>query len=190
MASDKQVSITIEGADTSGKKTSTKIPYINPNISDTTMKEFAEKCAALSSDTYIGTIKTTEEDITNGGSSTLEEAGYTFWTNDSDTMPAGYIPLNNYSGEELTYELQIVSKYGRGTDSGVQQLTFSGKKPKGTELRLWNGKFMCEFTGTTYAEGAESTLQQLQVHIAPTATAKGATLYLYFDSPDENMEAI
>lgn len=66
MANDIKVSITIEGTDTAGKKTSTKIPYINPTISDDTMKEFAEKCAELSADTYIGTTKTTEEDITNG----------------------------------------------------------------------------------------------------------------------------
>ena len=66
MASNVKVSLTIEGADTSGKKTSTKIPYVNPKISDDTMKTFAEKCAALSTDTHTATLKTTEEDITTG----------------------------------------------------------------------------------------------------------------------------
>lgn len=70
MANETRVSLTIEGADASGKKSSTKIPYINPTISNETMKDFAEKCAALSNDTYIGTTKTTEEDITNGGKTT------------------------------------------------------------------------------------------------------------------------
>lgn len=61
----KKVTLTIEGIDQVDKKTSTKIPYINPNISDAVMKTFAQKCAALSDDTHTGTIKTVEEDITN-----------------------------------------------------------------------------------------------------------------------------
>lgn len=173
--------------DMSNKKSTKNLPYLSTSATDNQIKALVEGLNGLTTNTLTEINRVETTDITNGG---LEEAGYTFWTNDSDTMPAGYVPLDRYSGEELTYELQIVSKYGRGTDSGVQELTFSGKKPKGTELRLWNGKFMCEFTGTTYASGSESTLQQLQIHIAPTATAKGATLYLYFDSPDENMEAI
>jgi len=190
MATDVKVSLTIEGTDAEGKKSSMKIPYINPNISNETMKDFAEMCAELSTDTYTGTTKTTEEDITNGGEGGgLEDAGYTFWTNNSELMPAGVAQLSKYSGEELSFELQIVSKHGRGYYSGVEALTFSGKKPKGTELSLFNGKFLCEFTGATYdTTGQDTTLQQLQIHIAPTETAKGATLYLYFDAKEADME--
>lgn len=71
MATDTKVSITINATDGNQKKTSTKIPYVNPQTSDTVLKEFAEMCADLSSDTYVGVTKTTETDISDGGSSKL-----------------------------------------------------------------------------------------------------------------------
>lgn len=60
----KKVTLTIEGVTQADKKTSTKIPYINPNISDDVMRTFAQKCAALTDDTHTGTTKTIDEDIT------------------------------------------------------------------------------------------------------------------------------
>ena len=60
----KKVTLTLDGVDQANKKSSTKIPYINPNVSDDIMREFANKCAALSTDTHTATTKTTDEDIT------------------------------------------------------------------------------------------------------------------------------
>ena len=64
MANEKKVTLTIDGVDASNKKSSTKIPYVNPNASDEVMRTFANKCAALSTDTHTATTKTTDEDIT------------------------------------------------------------------------------------------------------------------------------
>lgn len=69
MATNTRVSLTIEGIDPNGKTSTNKIAYVNPTLSNNIMKTFAEKCNALTNDTYIGTTKTTEEDITNGGDS-------------------------------------------------------------------------------------------------------------------------
>lgn len=60
----KKVTLTIEGLDANEKKSSTKIQYVNPNASDDVMRTFANKCAALSTDTHTATTKTTDEDIT------------------------------------------------------------------------------------------------------------------------------
>lgn len=60
----KKVTLTIDGVDANEKKSSTKIQYINPNISDDVMRTFANKCAAMSTDTHTATTKTTDEDIT------------------------------------------------------------------------------------------------------------------------------
>ena len=60
----KKVTLTIDGIDASNKKSSTKIQYVNPNASDDVMRTFANKCAALSTDTHTATMKTTDEDIT------------------------------------------------------------------------------------------------------------------------------
>ena len=61
----KKVTLTIDGVDANEKKSSTKIQYVNPNIDDSVMLGFATLCAGLSTDTYTGTTKTTDEDITN-----------------------------------------------------------------------------------------------------------------------------
>ena len=60
----KKVTLTIDGIDANEKKSSTKIQYVNPNVSDDVMRTFANKCAALSTDTHTATTKTTDEDIT------------------------------------------------------------------------------------------------------------------------------
>ena len=60
----KKVTLTIDGVDANEKKSSTKIQYVNPNISDDVMRTFANKCAAISTDTHTATTKTTDEDIT------------------------------------------------------------------------------------------------------------------------------
>ncbi len=60
----KKVTLTIDGLDSNQKKSSTKIQYVNPNASDDVMRTFANKCAALSTDTHTATTKTTDEDIT------------------------------------------------------------------------------------------------------------------------------
>lgn len=60
----KKVTLTIDGIDANEKKSSTKIQYVNPNASDDVMRTFANKCAALSTDTHTATMKTTDEDIT------------------------------------------------------------------------------------------------------------------------------
>jgi len=58
-----KVSIQISSQDTSGKKQTDKISYVNPEATDAHLKEFAQKLIALTSDTYIGTTKITEESI-------------------------------------------------------------------------------------------------------------------------------
>lgn len=188
MANDVKVSLTIEGTDTTGKKTSTKIPYINPTISNETMKDFAEKCAALSDDTYVGTTKTTEEDITDGGGgSTLIDAGYTFNNDGSATTnPAGIINVQTYSGKNYMVEFNVISLAG---DNTIETATFSGLKPKGSNIVVEDGGFVLRFSkDVTYSQGTGN--YQMQIHIAATDTYKAATLYLYFYANAEDMEEI
>lgn len=193
MATDVRVSLTIEGADTSGKKTSTKIPYINPTISNETMKDFAEKCAALSADTYIGTTKTTEEDITNGGEdSDLEDVGYALTAGDTDVEVPSIIKMADWSelSVDAPWSSPLMSKYGTQTHSGAQTVTFSGLKPVNSEVKFTDGYVRIIFKGDGHVFASGNNLFQLQVHVAPTDTAKGATLYLYLQGVAEDTEAI
>lgn len=48
-----------------GEDKITNVPYINPNVSDSILKTFAEKLAALSSNSYKAAYKIVTTDITN-----------------------------------------------------------------------------------------------------------------------------
>lgn len=58
-----KVSIQVTTQDTNGKKQSDKIAYVNPEATDEQLTTFAEKLTELTSSTYIGTTKITEEAI-------------------------------------------------------------------------------------------------------------------------------
>lgn len=194
MATDVKVSLTIEGADAAGKKSSTKIPYINPNISDTTMKNFAEKCAALSNDTYIGTTKTTEEDITNGGSDDgLEDAQYAYYQVAlMDQTTAGsfvpYMDLSKVNSGPESFMCGIVSKAGTTTASAAGTISVSGYKPKSMNLTIQQNDHTVGLIkmGTTAYSSENQQLFTMRINIAATDTFKAATLYQYiFANPDD-----
>lgn len=67
---DKTVSITLNGIDSSDKKTSSKIAYVNPNLDNATLAQFGSMCADLSTDTNTSIVKTTDEDITGATTKT------------------------------------------------------------------------------------------------------------------------
>lgn len=197
MATDVKVSLTIEGTDAEGKKSSMKIPYINPKISNETMKDFAEKCAALSNDTYTGTTKTTEEDITNGGGSTLEDVGYSFYPDDSNPAtwnkaPAEFILKNTNGQSNAMFSIMLMSKLGDGYYSGAREATFTGYKPKGSTLEFASsqGIVRIKLPDNPSYSTENGDYYQLQVHIAPTEQYAEGTIYLYFFATEDDMEAI
>ena len=67
---DKTVSITLNGIDSSDKKTSSKIAYVNPNLDNATLAQFGSMCADLSTAPNSNIIKTTDEDITGATTKT------------------------------------------------------------------------------------------------------------------------
>lgn len=58
-----KVSIQVSEIDTSNKKQTEKISYVNPEATDEQLTEFAKKLVALTTNTYTGTTKITEEAI-------------------------------------------------------------------------------------------------------------------------------
>lgn len=58
-----KVSIQIATINGDAKKVTDKIPYVNPQVSDETLVEFAKKLARLTDNSYVGTTKITEEVI-------------------------------------------------------------------------------------------------------------------------------
>lgn len=58
-----KVSIQIASIDTNDKKVTDKISYVNPQATDEQLVEFAQMLTALTTDTYAGTTKITEEAI-------------------------------------------------------------------------------------------------------------------------------
>lgn len=86
----KKVTLTIDGLDANQKKSSTKIQYINPNASDDVMRTFANKCAALSTDTHTATMKTTDEDITTAATP-KPKVSVTLTTSATATLTYNYV---------------------------------------------------------------------------------------------------
>lgn len=58
-----KVSIQITSIDTNAKKTTDKISYVNPEATNEKLVEFAQALEALTTNTYAGTTKITEEAI-------------------------------------------------------------------------------------------------------------------------------
>lgn len=58
-----KTSIQITSIDTSNKKTTDKIGYVNPEATDEQLVEFAKALERLTTNTYAGTTKITEEAI-------------------------------------------------------------------------------------------------------------------------------
>lgn len=59
----KIISVEIETTDTSGKNRSTNVGYVNLEATDEQLVEFAQKIAALLTDTYVGATKITKESL-------------------------------------------------------------------------------------------------------------------------------
>ena len=58
-----KVSIEIESTTASSKKNTTTISYINPQATNSSLKEFAQMLIALTTDTYEGVTKITKESV-------------------------------------------------------------------------------------------------------------------------------
>lgn len=58
-----KVTLQITARDQDGKSTTEKIAYVNPEATDNQLKQFAQKLAALTTNTTSGLKKLTEEDI-------------------------------------------------------------------------------------------------------------------------------
>ena len=58
-----KVTIQIAAVDSNGKKITDKIPYVNPNATNEQLVNFAVMLEQLTTNSYIGTTKITEESI-------------------------------------------------------------------------------------------------------------------------------
>ena len=58
-----KISIEIESTTVASKKNTTTISYINPQATNSSLKEFAQMLIALTTDTYEGVTKITKESV-------------------------------------------------------------------------------------------------------------------------------
>lgn len=58
-----KVSIEIESVNASNKKITDKVSYVNPEATDKQLTDFAKMLESLTTNTYQGTTKITEETI-------------------------------------------------------------------------------------------------------------------------------
>ena len=59
----KVTSISINTNDVSGRKQTTNVNYINPQVPNDKLKEFAQMLTALTTETYVGVTKITKESV-------------------------------------------------------------------------------------------------------------------------------
>ena len=162
----KKVTLTIDGLDANQKKSSTKIQYVNPNASDDVMRTFANKCAALSTDTHTATTKTTDEDITNA------------------ETPKQKLPLTLNTADTFLFNMSNPSIGGeRNTDIFDQtNLPVFTYKVEGDAGLLYNfcvsvyetGGHVCYATGASEIESTSETVT-LTIYFEETATTAATT---------------
>lgn len=199
MASEVKVSLTIESTDTAGKKTSTKIPYVNPKISNDTMKTFAEMCAALSTDTYKSTTKTTEEDITEGGGGGAD-GNYTIYYR-GDALQAtgdsivGLFKVADSRANQLQgkyFDIKAINKdFNGGTNQGAK-ITVSGYKVKGmTFSGIGTNTITISFAADfALVDNDEEEIFDMQINVEATETYAATTLHYYIFTDPANVEVI
>ena len=59
----KVISMVIQSTDSSAKKQTNTVTYINPTATNEPMRTFAQKIIALTTDTYVGVTKVTKESV-------------------------------------------------------------------------------------------------------------------------------
>lgn len=59
----KVISMVIQSTDTSDKKQTNTVTYINPEATNSQIRTFAQKIIALTTDTYTGVTKVTKEEV-------------------------------------------------------------------------------------------------------------------------------
>ena len=58
-----KISLEIESTTSNDKKNTTNISYINPEVQNDKLKEFAQMLIALTNDSYVGSTKITKESV-------------------------------------------------------------------------------------------------------------------------------
>ena len=59
----KVISLTINTVDQAKKKNETNINYVNPEVTNAQLSEFAEMLTDLTTDTYVNAVKVTKESV-------------------------------------------------------------------------------------------------------------------------------
>ena len=59
----KVISMVIQSTDTSDKKQTNTVTYINPTATNEQIRTFAQKIIALTTDSYVGVTKVTKEEV-------------------------------------------------------------------------------------------------------------------------------
>ena len=59
----KVISLVNTSTDTSAKKNTTTVTNINPEATNAQIKQLAQKLIAFTTDTYVGVMKVTKEDV-------------------------------------------------------------------------------------------------------------------------------
>ena len=58
-----KISLEIESTTSNDKKNTTNVSYINPEVQNDKLKEFAQMLIALTNDSYVGSTKITKESV-------------------------------------------------------------------------------------------------------------------------------
>lgn len=196
-----KVSITINATDSNQKKTATKIPYVNPQASDDVLKTFAEKCAELSSDTYTGTTKTTEEDITDATNQP------TPWVSvDATTIQQKHVSNGFYIIQAGTAQQRLLLQFanpltGLITDeafyngivvSGYKPIDYSIKTDFSTQSGQPNNYFLAIGRNTeqehTFVGG--NVIKTMAIHLPELGDMPAQTMYVYFMGDESDFEEV
>lgn len=138
-------SLIINSTDTTGKKLQKSITNLNPNITNATAKEFAQKLNALTTNTYNGATRINKIDVDEDD----EGGGLTPTPTTSKRIPTLTLPYRRYDTDNsgspdvyapITYDGDGVVKTTKGTIRGSQLVLSDGE----------NG------TGVIYAEETEN----------------------------------
>lgn len=126
-----ETSLSMKTTDTTGKKNTTTLSYVNPNASNNLLKTYAEKLASLTSDTYNGATKIEKTNLDEESTKTAR-TGYIISGVEKDPRDTitSAINVNSLGAYDYNEEKQLFGFNFTGDNAPIHVITGADCTPQ------------------------------------------------------------
>lgn len=117
-----ETSVSMKTIDTSGKKNSTTLSYVNPNASNADLKEYAERLASLTADTYEGATKITKTNLDEEEPTKVARTGYILDSANGTTLTTA-VNVNTLGAYDYNNDNQLFGFNFTGDNAPIHVIT-------------------------------------------------------------------